>query len=958
MNMLQSIVESVTVQNLGWMLIHSVWQLALLGGVYRVMQLMLRDHAANVRYVVGVVTMLLMLLTLPLTLLFVHPNDAEGGRGGVAVQTNYVGANEGGNVVGVAVGERSATPPAAASTGPVTVGGDAVSGEMVSDGEVSENAGVTIAERLVRGIAPVLPYVTMMWMMGIVVLAARQCLAFKTMKQYVQRGTRAAELGVVARARAIAGQMNLTRSFEVLVSSRIDVPSVIGHFKPVILLPVGMMSNLSPSQVETILAHELAHIKRYDYLVNLVQSAIETMLFYHPAVRWVSKEIRREREHCCDDVTLGLGHDAVTYARTLTMLEVGRGGMSEARLAATDGPLLGRIRRILEGPGVKGQPRDKYLVTTTVLTLVIVATALVFATPKMTEATVDDAKAKIVLTLEANKGKGHQVNLNVKAENKTDEVMYLSAFGQHQWIEYDGKWYGATFDTTAIIKTIELKPGQVVPRVGYLNINTGSNGWRGGFEIEEKDFPPSADLLNGGKGKPLKLTPGAHQFRVAIPSAKKVSASRPEIGGYFFSNRITVNVAAAPEELAGLPDNIKVSGTVVDDETNEPVTRFTIQAGKFDHGKPGEVTWGYSESTSSNKTGKYRANLRWKQGWTARVLADGYLPRPILEPTVKPDGETMEIVVRMKRGPKVEGVVLDHENKPVKGAAVFAVAEKALNLHSGAAWQWDERNEHAKAVHTNAKGEFTLHAGTADRVAVSCDEIDVWPASIAKDGKTIVKLPKPATFKLKYQIPGGDDEVTVSYQLLGHAMEGFKKLESIRSVKLKQGEAVALDSLAPGKYQIWRTVKRTGKGAQYLGQGSVFLDREFFEVTAGEVKAFDFVRTKGARLKGRIVIPDETELVRLVVNIEAAEKTKDPIDKREWTKVYATHYGDEKTGVYTTEQVPPGEYYLVVEAYVHVKRSNTFRTGRIQPSFTAKMKFKVDAGGVMTMPDLELKARE
>ena len=99
------------------------------------------------------------------------------------------------------------------------------------------------------------------------------------------------------------------------------MPTVIGWLKPVVLLPASALAGLTPRQLEAILAHELAHIRRHDYLVNLLQTLVETLLFYHPAVWWLSRRIRVERENCCDDLAVSLCGDPVAYAAALADLE-------------------------------------------------------------------------------------------------------------------------------------------------------------------------------------------------------------------------------------------------------------------------------------------------------------------------------------------------------------------------------------------------------------------------------------------------------------------------------------------------------------------------------------------------------------------------------------------------------------------------------------------------------------
>jgi GWxTD domain-containing protein len=131
----------------------------------------------------------------------------------------------------------------------------------------------------------------------------------------------------------------------------VDVPVVAGLLRPVILLPAGLLTGLPAAQLEYLLLHELAHIRRFDYAMNLVQTAVEGLLFYHPAVWWVSGVLREERENCCDDEVLASGADALAYAETLHALETARPRFA---LAANGGSLKARVSRILGNPG---QPR-------------------------------------------------------------------------------------------------------------------------------------------------------------------------------------------------------------------------------------------------------------------------------------------------------------------------------------------------------------------------------------------------------------------------------------------------------------------------------------------------------------------------------------------------------------------------------------------------------------------------
>jgi beta-lactamase regulating signal transducer with metallopeptidase domain len=161
-----------------------------------------------------------------------------------------------------------------------------------------------------------------------------------------------------------------------LESALVEVPTVIGWFRPVILVPATFFTGLPPEQIEAILIHELAHIRRHDYFVNLFQIGIETLLFYHPVVWWISRAIRQEREHCCDDLALQIVGDREVYVRALASLEESRSLPMAITLAATGGSLLQRIKRIA-GVGVPNRSNRRWLLMGGALLVVVLIAATV-----------------------------------------------------------------------------------------------------------------------------------------------------------------------------------------------------------------------------------------------------------------------------------------------------------------------------------------------------------------------------------------------------------------------------------------------------------------------------------------------------------------------------------------------------------------------------------------------------
>ena len=157
---------------------------------------------------------------------------------------------------------------------------------------------------------------------------------------------------LLARCRDLQDRLGITRVVRYCESLHLDAPAVLGWFRPVVFLPVSALTGLSEAQLRAVIAHELAHIRRFDAFVNVFQVAVETLLFYHPGVWWLNKRIRVERENCCDDVALTVCGNPAEYARALALMEERRVAPSFA-MAVNRGPLASRVARML-GLGEKG----------------------------------------------------------------------------------------------------------------------------------------------------------------------------------------------------------------------------------------------------------------------------------------------------------------------------------------------------------------------------------------------------------------------------------------------------------------------------------------------------------------------------------------------------------------------------------------------------------------------------
>jgi beta-lactamase regulating signal transducer with metallopeptidase domain len=323
MSAIDTLLARPATEAIGWALLHFIWQGALVGLVAAAALAALRKSAADVRYVVAAIAMSLM-VTMPVV------TAVQSWRSASAPRTmETVGA---GAPVDVPIDRaaRTSAAPAPARSRPVA-------------GPPATSLGTTRLQLW-------LPAFVLAWCCGVALLTLRLLSGWVWVRRLTTRGIRPASASVATMVGRLSKRLHIRRTITLLESAIVDVPTVIGWLKPVVLLPASALAGLTPEQLEAILAHELAHIRRHDYAVNLLQTLVETLLFYHPAVWWLSRRIRAERENCCDDLAVSLCGDPYTYARALADLEELRGARGRLVLAASGGSLLQRVRRLLGAP--------------------------------------------------------------------------------------------------------------------------------------------------------------------------------------------------------------------------------------------------------------------------------------------------------------------------------------------------------------------------------------------------------------------------------------------------------------------------------------------------------------------------------------------------------------------------------------------------------------------------------
>ena len=317
MNAIQIFSAQPWVAQLGWALVHFLWEGAAIAALYAIARRWAtRSRSAQARYLLACAAMTAMLAAPIVTFSLSGGSEA-------APNNPYVGT--------VPI---SSTVAGAAYAAPAALSGFAARAWQDD----------------------VMPWIVMVWLMGTILLWLRLAGGYVIAARMRSMFVRPAPAEWQQKVDEIRERIRLSRSVRLLTSALVQVPTVVGWLRPVVLMPIGALAGLAPEHVEALLAHELAHIRRHDYLVNILQSIAEALLFYHPAVWWISNHIRNEREHCCDDIAVNFSGDAVSYARALADLETYRPAHFTPVLAATGGSLRERIGRLLGQPAGSWRP--------------------------------------------------------------------------------------------------------------------------------------------------------------------------------------------------------------------------------------------------------------------------------------------------------------------------------------------------------------------------------------------------------------------------------------------------------------------------------------------------------------------------------------------------------------------------------------------------------------------------
>jgi bla regulator protein blaR1 len=328
MNMvaIQQLFSDSIIQAFCWTLVHSLWQgllMAILGGL---LVLITRKAAPSIRYNLFSILFILFFLAAGTTFLL-----------------EWQAASKAGEISG-----------SASAGGPVVspvnyAAGFAAPGKMTAGNVSDPGTFQRLTERFIGYFDEHAPLVVLIWFILFSAQFARMLANLGKIHRIRNYRTTLPSLYWQERIGELAVALGIKRKIALLESAIIKVPMMAGVLKPVILIPLGLLAQLPADQVEAVLLHELAHIRRKDYFMNLLQSFGETLFFFNPGVRWISALIREERENCCDDIALGVAKSKKQFIHALVSFQEYNLTVSKFAIAfpGSGNHLLQRVRRIV-----------------------------------------------------------------------------------------------------------------------------------------------------------------------------------------------------------------------------------------------------------------------------------------------------------------------------------------------------------------------------------------------------------------------------------------------------------------------------------------------------------------------------------------------------------------------------------------------------------------------------------
>jgi beta-lactamase regulating signal transducer with metallopeptidase domain len=306
--MIPSIFDNAALLRMGWALLHFLWQGTLIALALKGALMLVEQRSSRLRYALALACLFLM-AALPVSLLC-KPQ------------------------------RRNSDIPAAYET----VQFETASVTDLTSVSIPIQRKPDFHAQVFYFVTPLVPWIAACWLLGMALLLLKTIGGVIQVRVLKQKVTANCETGMASFHRLAARAK--VADVPILESDLVSIPTVAGWFRPVVLLPKGVLEKIDRPMLDSLVAHELAHIRRHDSAMNLVQTVIEDLLFFHPAMWWVTKSVRAEREACCDDDAVAICGDTLVYVRALSQAEQFRSSIPVIALSSS--PLLQRIRRLTE----------------------------------------------------------------------------------------------------------------------------------------------------------------------------------------------------------------------------------------------------------------------------------------------------------------------------------------------------------------------------------------------------------------------------------------------------------------------------------------------------------------------------------------------------------------------------------------------------------------------------------
>ena len=516
------------------------------------------------------------------------------------------------------------------------------------------------------------------------------------------------------------------------------------------------------------------------------------------------------------------------------------------------------------------------------------------------------------------------------ARNRGTETLTVARSEASGELEVDGVWCKWLFP---VIET----PSLLVP----------------GQEFQDPDLTISSFQK---EGRPVPAGPGKHIFRFAVIAHKPNGAAiRAVSNPVEVEFRWAADATKAPLAFTAprFPVPAYHTGHVVDDETDAPITNFYAQEGFANPPNPEAIAWSQSfrgPIISGPLNGGFTVEMQ-KQGQAWRILASGYLPQIITEHPFVAPVEKGDLVVRMKRGGELRGVVLDGDGHAMVGARILLTTEQTPKLTDGR----PEKTFMGSTATTDAAGRFALRGvGAAEPkvMVVSPDGLQTWPAPKYQPGRELtITQPKPGALIVRYDIAGDEPEAELHLALRSSEiqMPGWTELKP----KVANGGEIVLTNLTPGMYEFSRfKMLRLGD----VQQGHPY-ERRTIVVDAGQTQRVDLVRSTGHRVQGEVTGLDKTDAPGGFVFVRSTHAAGGAQYERFPLRPCFDVLSFGRDGRFETARLEPGTYTFFAEAYAPEPEEFKHRTGIRLPGYVGAANVTVTAQAPSSPVRIELKPR-